>query len=210
MIRVVIADDHAVVRAGLAQLLATFADVELVGAAANGEEAVTLSAERAPDVVLMDLEMPVLDCIEATRRIRAAQPDVAVVVLTSFSDRERILSALDAGAAGYLLKDAEPDALARAIEAAARGEAPLDPKAARALLAARRAPGPADALSDREREVLALVAKGLPNKLIAQRLGISEKTVKAHLTSVYRQIGVTDRTQAALWAQGHGLSETES
>lgn len=210
MIRVVIADDHAVVRAGLAQLLATFADVELVGTASNGEEAVSLSAERTADVVLMDLEMPVVDGIEATRQIRAAQPEVAVVVLTSFSDRERILSALDAGAAGYLLKDAEPDAIERAIQAAARGEAPLDPKAARALLSARRAPDPADALSDREREVLAMVAEGLPNKLIAQHLGISEKTVKAHLTSVYRQIGVTDRTQAALWAQRHGVARIES
>jgi len=210
VIRVVIADDHAVVRAGLAQLLTTFADVELVGAAANGDEAVSLSAERDPDVVLMDLEMPVLDGIEATRRIRAAQPEVAVVVLTSFSDRERILSALDAGAAGYLLKDAEPDVLAHAIQAAARGEAPLDPKAARALLSARRASTPAHELSDREREVLAMVAEGLPNKLIAQQLGISEKTVKAHLTSVFRQIGVTDRTQAALWAQRHGVTRTES
>jgi DNA-binding NarL/FixJ family response regulator len=210
VIRVVIADDHAVVRAGLAQLLTTFADVELVGAAANGDEAVSLSAEREPDVVLMDLEMPVLDGIEATRRIRAAQPEVAVVVLTSFSDRERILSALDAGAAGYLLKDAEPDVLAHAIRAAARGEAPLDPKAARALLSARRASTPAHELSDREREVLAMVAEGLPNKLIAQQLGISEKTVKAHLTSVFRQIGVTDRTQAALWAQRHGVTRTGS
>lgn len=210
MIRVVIADDHAVVRAGLAQLLATFADVELVGTASTGEEAVSLSAERTADVVLMDLEMPVVDGIEATRQIRAAQPEVAVVVLTSFSDRERILSALDAGAAGYLLKDAEPDAIERAIQAAARGEAPLDPKAARALLSARRAPDPANALSDREREVLAMVAEGLPNKLIAQHLGISEKTVKAHLTSVYRQIGVTDRTQAALWAKRHGVSRIES
>jgi DNA-binding NarL/FixJ family response regulator len=210
MIRVVIADDHAVVRAGLAQLLATFTDVELVGAAANGDEAVSLAAERTPDVVLMDLEMPVLDGIEATRRIRAAQPEVAVVVLTSFSDRERILSALDAGAAGYLLKDAEPDALARAIDAAARGEAPLDPKAARALLSARRSSGPTEALSGREREVLAMVAEGLPNKIIAQQLAISEKTVKAHLTSVYRQIGVTDRTQAALWAQRHGVTRAGS
>lgn len=207
MIRVVIADDHAVVRAGLAQLLTTFADVELVGAAADGEEAVSLCAEHGPDVVLMDLEMPTLDGIEATRRIRAAQPAVAVVVLTSFSDRERILRALDAGAAGYLLKDAEPHELARAIEAAARGEAPLDPKAARALLSARRAPTPAEALSTREREVLVMIGEGLPNKLIAQRLSISEKTVKAHLTSVYRQIGVTDRTQAALWAQRHGVTE---
>ena len=210
MIRIVIADDHAVVRAGLAQLIATFDDVELVGAASDGREAVTLCAERRPDVVLMDLEMPVLDGIEATREIRDAHPDVAVVVLTSFSDRERILRALDAGAAGYLLKDAEPDALARAIEAAARGEAPLDPRAARALLSAHRASDPAASLSDREREVLAMVAEGLPNKLIAQRLSISEKTVKAHLTSVYRQIGVTDRTQAALWAQRHGVTHRTS
>jgi DNA-binding NarL/FixJ family response regulator len=210
VIRVLIADDHAVVRAGLAQLLQTFAEVELVGAAANGEEAVSLCAERLPAVVLMDLEMPVLDGIEATRRIRAAQPEVAVVVLTSFSDRERILRALDAGAVGYLLKDAEPDELARAIQAAARGESPLDPKAARALLSARRTPAPADALSEREREVLAMVGEGLANKAIARRLGISEKTVKAHLTSVYREIGVTDRTQAALWAQRNGVTRQES
>ncbi|HET9508553.1 MAG TPA: response regulator transcription factor [Gaiellaceae bacterium] len=210
MIRIVIADDHAVVRAGLAQLLGTFADVELVGAAADGEEAVALCAERRPDVVLMDLEMPVLDGIAATARIRAAQPAVAVVVLTSFSDRERILRALDAGAAGYLLKDAEPDELGKAIRAAARGEAPLDPKAARALLSSRAAAGTAAPLSEREREVLAMVAEGLPNKVIAQRLSISEKTVKAHLTSVFRQIGVTDRTQAALWAQRNGISRPRS
>jgi len=210
VIRVVIADDHAVVRTGLAQLVATFDGVELVGAAVNGEEAVALSGEREPDVVLMDLEMPVLDGIEATRRIRAARPDVAVVVLTSFSDRERILAALDAGAAGYLLKDAEPAELAKAIEVAARGEAPLDPKAARALLSARRAPSDTDALSEREREVLAMVAEGLPNKLIATRLAISEKTVKAHLTNVFRTIGVTDRTQAALWAERNGLTRDRS
>jgi DNA-binding NarL/FixJ family response regulator len=210
VIRVLIADDHAVVRAGLAQLLGTFDGVELVGAAADGEQAVTLCEERHPDVVLMDLEMPVLDGIEATRRVRAARPEIAVVVLTSFSDRERILRALDAGAAGYLLKDAEPSELARAIEAAARGEAPLDPKAARALLSARRAPGPAEGLSEREREVLAMVAEGLPNKVIAQQLAISEKTVKAHLTSVYRQIGVSDRTQAALWAQREGVTRAWS
>jgi DNA-binding NarL/FixJ family response regulator len=210
VIRIVIADDHAVVRAGLTQLVATFEDVELVGAAANGQEAITLCAERQPDVVLMDLEMPVLDGIAATREIRASQPEVAVVVLTSFSDRERILRALDAGAAGYLLKDAEPDEIFKAIQAAARGEAPLDPKAARALLGARRAPSQAESLSDREREVLAMVSEGLANKVIARRLGISEKTVKAHLTSVFRQIGVTDRTQAALWAQRNGVTRQES
>ena len=129
------------------------------------------------------------------------------MILTSFSDRERILRALDAGAAGYLLKDAESDEVARSIRAAARGDAPLDPKAARELLERPRARAPPlESLSPREREVLVMVAEGLPNKLIARRLSISEKTVKAHLTSVFRQIGVTDRTQAALWAQRHGLT----
>jgi DNA-binding NarL/FixJ family response regulator len=206
MIRLLIADDHAVVRTGLRQLVGTFENVELVGEAANGEEAVALCAEREPDVVLMDLEMPVLDGIEATRQIVAAQPGVAVVVLTSFSDRDEILRALDAGAVGYLLKDAEPADLARAVDAAARGEAPLDPRASRALLSARSRTSPLDALSEREREVLAMVARGLPNKLIARELSISEKTVKAHLTSVFRTIGVTDRTQAALWAERNGLT----
>ncbi|HKY24401.1 MAG TPA: response regulator transcription factor [Gaiella sp.] len=205
MIRLLVADDHAVVRTGLEHLVGTFDDVELVGAATNGEEAVGLCAERKPDVVLMDLEMPVLDGIEATRRIVAEQAGVAVVVLTSFSDREQILRALDAGAVGYLLKDAEPDELARAIRAAARGEAPLDPRAGRALLQDRVAAAPLDQLSEREREVLRMVARGLPNKLIARELTISEKTVKAHLTSVFRTIGVTDRTQAALWAERHRL-----
>ena len=210
MIRLLIADDHAVVRTGLRHLAATFDDVELVGDAADGEEAVRLCAERAPDVVLMDLEMPVLDGIEATRRIRDAHPQVAVVVLTSFSDRGRILRALDAGAIGYLLKDAEPAELEKAVRAAAKGDAPLDPRAGRALLSARETSSPLDALSEREREVLALVARGLPNKLIARELSISEKTVKAHLTSIFRSIGVTDRTQAALWAERNGLSGTTS
>jgi DNA-binding NarL/FixJ family response regulator len=208
VIRLLIADDHAVVRTGLAQLLSGRAGIELVGSAADGEEAVALAAELRPDVVLMDLEMPVLDGIAATGRIKSSLPEVAVVVLTSFSDRERILRALDAGAAGYLLKDAEPGELERAVRAAARGDAPLDPKAARELLAARAPapPGPGDTLSEREREVLLMVVEGLANKQIARRLGISEKTVKAHLTSVFRQIGVTDRTQAALWAERNGLA----
>jgi DNA-binding NarL/FixJ family response regulator len=205
MIRLLIADDHAVVRTGLAQLVATFDDVELVGAAADGREAVARCRQAVPDVVLMDLEMPVLDGIAATREIAAAQPSVAVVVLTSFSDRDQILQALDAGAVGYLLKDAEPDEIAKAVRAAARGEAPLDPRAGRALLSARAAAAPLDGLSEREREVLQLVARGLPNKLIARELSISEKTVKAHLTQIFRTIGVTDRTQAALWAERNGL-----
>jgi DNA-binding NarL/FixJ family response regulator len=210
MIRLLIADDHAVVRSGLRQLAATLDGVELVGEATNGEEAVALCEERVPDVVLMDLEMPVLDGIDATRRITASDRRIAVVVLTSFSDRERILGALDAGAIGYVLKDAEPDELERAVRAAARGEAPLDPRAGRALLQARNAASPLDALSEREREVLEMVARGLPNKLIARELSISEKTVKAHLTKVFRAIDVTDRTQAALWAERHGLGGSRS
>ena len=206
MIRVLLADDHAVVRAGLEELLRSTDGIEVVGAAADGDEAVRLALERTPDVVLMDLVMPAVDGIEATRRLVAAKCESAVVVLTSFSDRERILQALDAGAIGYVLKDAEPHELVAAIHAAARGESPLDPKAASAVLGARRERAPADELTEREREVLALVGAGLQNKQIARELGISEKTVKAHLTSVFRQLGVFDRTQAALWAQRHGLA----
>ncbi|MBA2740800.1 MAG: response regulator transcription factor [Actinobacteria bacterium] len=209
MIRLLIADDHAVVRAGLSQLVSTLAEVELVGVAADGAEAVQLCAERVPDVVLMDIEMPTLDGIEATRQIKERQPEIAVVVLTSFSDRERILGALDAGAAGYLLKDAEPEELARAVRAAAAGDVPLDPKAARALLSAHTGTPKAHELSEREREVLLLLAEGLSNKLIARRLSISEKTVKAHLTNVFRTIGVTDRTQAALWAERNELLRSQ-
>jgi DNA-binding NarL/FixJ family response regulator len=206
MIRVLVADDHAVVRNGLAQLLRSAPDIEFAGAFADGAAAVAAVAAERPDVVLMDLEMPVVDGIEATRLIVAAAPTTQVVVLTSFSDRDRILAALAAGAVGYLLKDAEPEELLNGIRAAARGESPLAPKAARTLLEARVGRPEEPHLSDREREILALVASGLPNKLIAQRLGIAEKTVKAHLTSVYRLIGVYDRVQAALWARERGLN----
>jgi DNA-binding NarL/FixJ family response regulator len=207
VIRIVIAEDHALVRSGLVDLLTAAGDIEVVGTASNGEEAIAAANQLAPDLVLMDLSMPVLDGIEATRRLAAAAGP-SVVVLTSFSDRERILRALDAGAVGYLLKDAEPEELVRGVRAAARGESPLDPKAASAVLSARaeRKNGGAEDLSPREREVLVLVAEGLPNKLIARRLDISEKTVKAHLTRVFQQIGVTDRTQAALWAERQGLT----
>jgi DNA-binding NarL/FixJ family response regulator len=205
VIRVLIVDDHAVVRAGLERLAATFPDVEVVASAGDGQEAIELCAEHLPDVALMDLEMPVLDGIKATERITSAHPQTRVVVLTSFADRERILRALDAGAVGYVLKDAAPEELAKAIRAAAGGDAPLDPKAARVLLSARTADAPSDQLSEREREVLQLVGSGMPNKLIAARLGITETTVKAHLTRIFRTIGVTDRTQAALWAERQGL-----
>jgi len=205
LIRVLLADDHAVVRSGLSQLLATVEDMEVVGAASDGAEAVTLALAQRPDVTLMDLSMPVMDGIEAITRVRAQDPAARIVVLTSFSDRERILDALDAGAIGYLLKDAEPEELIRGVRAAAAGDAPLAPKAASALLTARTEQRPAAELTPREREVLAALARGKANKQIARDLGISEKTVKAHLTRVFEAIGVTDRTAAALWAQRHGV-----
>jgi DNA-binding NarL/FixJ family response regulator len=204
VIRVLLAEDHAVVRNGLVELLAVAEDVEVVAPAADGEQALATVEELRPDVILMDISMPKLDGIRATASIAQADPDVRVVMLTAFSDRDRVVSALDAGAVGYLLKDAEPDEVLEAIRAASRGEAPLAPRAARELLAARSEQRHAD-LSKREREVLGLVAEGLPNKLIARRLEISEKTVKAHLTSIFQRIGVTDRTQAALWAHRHGV-----
>ena len=203
MIRILIVDDHAVVRRGLEQLLGTTSDMEVVGVAADGEEAVVAAARETPDVVLMDLSMPNVDGVEATRRIVDAHPGVHVVVLTSFAEHQRVLDALEAGAVGYLLKDADPEEVLSGVRAAHSGGSPLDPKAARALVDARRAQRPARDLSAREEEVLRLVATGLANKQIARRLGISERTVKAHLTSVFQQLGVTDRTQAALWAREH-------
>jgi DNA-binding NarL/FixJ family response regulator len=154
----------------------------------------------------MDLSMPNMDGVAATRLITADHADVEVLILTSFSDGERVLDALDAGAAGYLLKDAEPGDLIGAIRAVAGGQSPLDPRVARTLLSARRAPSPSSGaaeLTEREREVLALVGLGLANKQIARRLGIQEGTVKAHLTHVFQRIGVQDRTSAALWARRH-------
>jgi DNA-binding NarL/FixJ family response regulator len=210
VIRVLLADDHGVIRDGLGRLISSLEDIELVGTAADGVEAVALAAELAPDVVLMDLEMPRLDGIEATRQVLSDRPRTAVLVLTSFSDRPRILGAIEAGACGYLLKDVAADEVAEGIRAAARGESPIDPRAARTILTAQAEPDPARQLSAREGEVLALLVEGLPNKLIARRLEISEKTVKTHLTSIFRTLGVTDRTQAALWAQRSGFTERRS
>lgn len=204
MITVLVVDDHAVVRAGLAQLLAGADDLEVVGTAGDGAEAVELARELTPDVVLMDLQMPGMDGVEATRRV-VADGLAQVLVLTSYSDAERIVAALAAGAVGYLLKDAEPDDVLAGIRAVARGESPIHPRAARQLLGARAARPTGPDLTPRETEVLGLVRAGLANKQIARRLGISERTVKAHLTSVFTRIGVTDRTQAALWAERNGL-----
>jgi DNA-binding NarL/FixJ family response regulator len=207
VIRVAIADDHRVVRVGLEQLLGTFDDVELVGSADGGLAALALCTETSPDVLLLDLSMPDLDGIGVTQQLRAVSPGTKVVLFTSFSDREGILGALDAGAVGYLLKDAEPQEIHSAIQAAARGEAPLAPKAAAALLSDRgeRSSSGDVELTPREHDVLELVIAGHANKQIARRLGISEKTVKGHLTNVFQRIGVSDRTQAALWAERTGL-----
>ena len=205
-IRVLLCDDHAVVREGLARLLERTEGIDVVGTAADGAEGVTATVTLRPDVVLMDLAMPNVDGIAATRRILAEAPGTRVVVLTSFSDNTRIHAALDAGALGYLLKYAEASEVVRAIRAASRGESPLDPRVARAVLARGTTPAALSGMTAREREVLALLGTGLPNKAIARRLGISEATVKAHLTRIFRQIGVTDRTQAAIWAREHRIA----
>ena len=205
MIRVLIADDHGVVRDGLGRLISALADIEVVGLAADGAQALEQCRATHPDVVLMDLEMPGMDGIEATRAILVDAPGTAVLVLTSFSDRPRILGALEAGACGYLLKDVSAD----------RGRGGHPRRGARRVAArpARREhdPGGAQRAGPGRRRCprasgrcWACSSRGCPNKLIARRLEISEKTVKAHLTSVFRAIGVTDRTQAALWAERHG------
>ncbi len=208
MIRVVLVDDHAIVRQGLERLFETVDDIEVVAMAANGAEAVALVNEHQPDVVLMDLSMPELDGVEATRQIVGAGGATRVVVLTSFGDETRILDALNAGAHGYLLKHVDPDDLIHAVRAAQAGDSPLDPRAGRVLLEARRggrtgAGARPNELTDRETEVLRLVGYGHANKQIARKLGISERTVKAHLTRVFQRLGVSDRVQAALWAQQH-------
>jgi DNA-binding NarL/FixJ family response regulator len=206
MIRVLLVDDSAAVRNGLSDLLSAVPGLRVVGVAADGLSAVEVANAVQPDVVLMDLSMPEVDGVEATRRILADRPETNVVVLTAFSEQPRIFAALDAGAVGYLLKDAEPDELIRGVTAAAAGESPFSPKAAAALVARRSEQRRRERLTERERQVIALVSQGLANKAIARRLGVSEKTVKAHLTAVFARIGVTDRTQAAVWALRNGIS----
>ena len=206
-LRIVVVDDHEVVRRGLEQVLANVGDMQLVAAVASGEEAVELVEELRPDVMLMDLSMPGIGGVEATRQVceRAyeLEREVHVVALTSFADQTTVLAALHAGASGYLLKHSTPEDVIAAIRSAHAGEAPLDPLAARALLDAERSHPRKPKLTAREAEVLDLVALGLANKQIASRLGIRERTVKAHLTSIFTAIGVQDRTQAALWARDH-------
>lgn len=201
MIRVLVVDDHPLVRAGLVTLLGAAPDVEVVGEASDGDAVVAAATALAPDVVLMDLSMPGVDGVAATRAMASALPEVRVVALTSFTDRRRVTEVLTAGAVGYLLKDSAPEQLLDGVRAAAQGHAPLDARVAGALLPRRD--DPSLRLSGREREVLRLTATGMANKQIGRVLGISERTVKAHLGSVFRRIGVEDRTSAAMWARKH-------
>jgi len=203
VIRVMIVDDHPIVRRGLSQVFDSAEGIELVGAFAGAREAMEALAEEVPDVILMDVSMPGMDGVTATREVLRRRPATRVVMLTSYAEDATVLSALDAGASGYLLKDAEAEEVVRGVRAAARGEAPLAPRVARVLLGVRRPPHAVEPLTAREGEILALVADGLANKQIARRLGISEKTVKAHLSSVFQRLGVASRTEAALWARDH-------
>lgn len=204
-IRILIVDDHSVVRQGLRMFLKLDPDFEIVGEAEDGTQAVALARQTQPDVVLMDLLMPVMDGIEATAAIRNASPDIEVIALTSVLEDSAVIDAVRAGAIGYLLKDAQADELCRAIRAAAAGQVQLSPKAAERLVREVRAPTSPEALTDREIEVLRRIAHGRSNKEIAHDLIISEKTVKTHVSNILAKLGVPSRTQAALYAARIGL-----
>jgi two-component system, NarL family, response regulator LiaR len=208
VIRVLVVDDHAVVREGLRTFLQLQKGIEVAGEAADGREALEEAARLRPDVILMDLVMPGLDGVAAMRALRDTVPQARVIVLTSFLDDDKLLPALRSGAAGYLLKNAQPRELARAVRAAHAGEAVLDPVVAARLVETLAADGgeqPIDRLTPREREVLVLIGRGFANKRIAQELELSEKTVKTHVGHVLAKLGVTDRTQAAVVAVRAGL-----
>jgi DNA-binding NarL/FixJ family response regulator len=214
VIRVVIADDHAVVREGLRAFLALQDDVEVVAEAADGEEAVSAVDRFTTDVALVDLVMPRVDGIEAIRRIRAAHPETRVIVLTSFVDEDKMLPAVRAGASGYLLKDVQPQELVEAIRTVHGGGTLLHPAVVEELVREVSRDGergrPESPLTEREREVLALIARGRANKAIAFELGVAEKTVKTHVSNILAKLGLTDRTQAALYAVREGLVDPES
>lgn len=205
-IRVIIVDDHAVVRQGLRMFLGTDPDLEVVAEAADGTQALSMAAALLPDVVLMDLLMPVMNGIEATAALRSAHPDIEVIALTSVLEDRSVVAAIKAGAIGYLLKDTEADELCRAIKAAAAGQVQLSPEAAARLMREVQAPEHPDALTDREQSVLRLLAEGHTNKQIALHLRIGESTVKTHVSNVLTKLGVQSRTQAALYAAQVGLS----
>jgi two-component system, NarL family, response regulator LiaR len=208
-IRVLITDDHGVVRQGLRMFLSLDPEIEVVGEAENGREALAMARELRPDVVLMDLLMPVMDGIEATGAIRSEMPEVEVIALTSVLEDASVTGAVKAGAIGYLLKDTDAEELKRAIQAAAEGKVHLAPEAAARLMREVRAPESPEELTERETEVLRLLARGKANKQIASTLFVSEKTVKAHVSSILMKLGVRSRTQAALHAVRAGLVSTE-
>ena len=208
-VRVLIVDDHPVVRDGLRGMLDAQPDLEVLGEAANGHQALAAVARETPDVVLMDLRMPELDGVEATRRIRDGHPGVSVLVLTTYDDDTAILRAVEAGATGYLLKDAPREDLFAAVRAAARGETTLAPSVAAKLMRGLGREPDAEGLTEREREVLALVADGATNRSIARQLHLSEATVKTHLVHVYAKLGVDDRTAAVTTALRRGLLRLE-
>ncbi|MCW2575933.1 MAG: two component transcriptional regulator, LuxR family [Modestobacter sp.] len=203
MIRVLVVDDHEVVLTGLTALLGCTGDLVCVGTATDGDEALAEVERSSPDVVLLDLSMRGRDGLSVVRALRDAGRDVGVLVLTSFQEPERVLEVLQAGADGYLLKDTQAERILDGVRSVAAGGAPLDPTVARCLLGDLRQQASTDGLTDREREVLELVRQGLPNKSIARRLHITERTVKAHVTNILQRLGVSDRTQAALWAERH-------
>ncbi len=204
-IRILIVDDHSVVRRGLRQFLQLDPDLEVVGEARDGAEALELAQELRPDVVLMDLLMPVMDGVTATAAIRRDVPDTEVLALTSVLEDEKVVDAVRAGAIGYLLKDTEDDALCRSIKAAAAGQVQLAPEAAVRLMRDVRTVEEPEGLTDRETDVLRLLAEGKANKEIAHQLGIGERTVKSHVSSILAKLGVQSRTQAALYATRAGL-----
>jgi len=209
-ITILLVDDHALVRSGVRAYLETQPELEVVAEASSGEEAVQLAIEHAPDVVLMDLVMPAMDGVEATRRVREVSPRSQVVVLTSFHEDTNIFPAIKAGAISYLLKDIGPAELAEAIRAAARGEAILDPKVAVRLMQELRgnrtqAINPYTELSEREQEVLRLIAEGMSNAEMAKKLVLSEKTVKSHVSNILNKLHLADRTQAAVFAWREGV-----
>ncbi|MFA5552833.1 MAG: response regulator transcription factor [Trueperaceae bacterium] len=203
-IRILLVDDHTVVRRGLRLAFDLEDDLEVVGEAANGQEALTRVAELQPDVVVMDLLMPVMNGVDATRAIRRDFPEVEVVALTSVLEDRLVIDVVEAGASGYMLKETRPDELFEAVRAAARGEVRLDPRAQQRLVREVRAPEAKEPLTDRELEVLKLVAMGASNKGVAQQLGISEATVKSHVSNMLSKLGLKSRTQAALHAIREG------
>jgi len=204
-VRVLIADDHGVVRQGLHMFLSLDPEIEIVGEAASGEEAIQLARETRPDVVLMDLVMPGMGGVAATRKIRSEMPAVEVVALTSVVADEAVTGAIRAGAIGYLLKNTEADELRRAIKSAAAGQVYLSPEAAARLVREVKIPGSPEALTERETTVLRLIAKGQANKQVARQLGIREQTVKTHVSNILGKLQLQSRTQAALYAVERGL-----